>query len=784
VSKKKLFLIILDVVLAVLICLIVTALYFHPLKITSSDSGTTAAAVPAASAGADSEEGTGDQTGVEEASADEGSQASGSSSASEQGETDSAAAAWQLAGTQEIAAPGDIAVGSYASADEIDLLYYHMDEDETSHYYLCKLGRDGSSNTLELKDIPGGSGAAVASFAAGGGYTWILTDKPELSGSSTQTLTCLDESGQVVSSTVFSQNVSGRLYAVDGGVWLNDVVSGKVYLYLTDGSVSQSYDLPGDGIDMLVEGSGSGLYGLYGHRDGSGTDIYPLSQGGFGEKMVWDTVPDAVLPGLKGLFLYASGDDVLEYYPESGSSKKLFSFSACGIDSSTVYGILGGNTGTLYVCWEGTAPDQYRVSTLTESAEGYLDELIILASLNCTDEMRELVALYNRSGRPYVVQIEDYADQAGSDAEFSDAQTRLNADLTAGDSIDMVDLSGIEDRSVRRQYAKLGLLEDLYAWMDRDPGFSREDFQTQVWKANEIDGCLYNLVPFYKISTVFGMESVYGERTQISPEEVFASEDPLKVYGQDYTWRDVLRSYCKYVLDGSSDDVRGQIGNTERLQQLFRFASAYPDEIQNRQIDDMHDKNQWMRAVGEGEISGLGRTLELYLSSAAIWGENVCIAGYPTDTGAGSAFQNVISLGMCVSSDQKEGVWDFFCFALEEAVQNNTEDLHSLKEAIPVRLSSWESSCQTEMSKEPDSVGVGITREDEQWYVMLPVITQEQVDGINQLISQITRVDEYDVSMYSIFEDEMAAYRNGTESLEESVSRLQSRASNYLDEME
>ncbi len=705
----------------------------------------------------------------------------------EPSETDGAEpedAVWQPADLQTFDAPGDLPLASYTASGEIDVLYYHMDESQTAYYNVCRLTPDGNQSTVSLQGIP--SDVTAASFAAGGGYCWLLAGPADESDAA-QSVFCLSADGTMVRQTELSAPVSGSLHATaDGSVWLEDHTSAQVFRYGTDGTLMQTVNMPEGGIDTLAEGNGSGLYGLYARRDGSGMDLYPLSENGFGDKISWDgTVPDAVLPGLRGLFLYAAGDSLFEYYPESGSSKKLFSFSECGIDAQQIFGILKGSGGQLLVLWQGSALNQYRLSTLQQSVNGYLNDLITLAALDCSDALNELVTLYNRSGRPYVIQVVEYADSTGAGTEASDAQTRLNADLIAGTDIDLVDFSGVKDKNLRRQYVQLGLLENLYPWMKRDPDFEETDYQTQVWKANEIDGGLYNLVPFYRVDTVFGKESLYGQRQQITPEEVYSSPDPLKIYGRDYTCYDVLRAYCTYVLDGSADSVRSQVQNTDRLRLLFQFASAYPqtDTGGGESIIDIHNGNQWMQAAGTDASPGIGRDMEAYLSCLALMGENISFTGYPTDTGIGSSFEDTISLGMCASSDNQEGVWDFFRFLLGEDTQNNTEDLVHVSSMLPVKRTAWENACRTAMSLEAGN-GVGIFREDQEWYVTFPVISQAQVNSIGQLLGQITRVSEYDASLYAIFAEELDNVRNGTTSLEESVGRLQSRASNYLDETE
>ena len=691
---------------------------------------------------------------------------------------------WQIKDTQETDAPGDFPVDFCTAADGIYVLYYHQDEENHPHYFITVLAPDGSLSSSEYRGIAAGAG--VVSFAAGGGYSWLLVSQPVLSEEKAQYLLYCLKDGEVVSETNLAGRVSGSLTAsAKGSVWLSDYISGEVRSYAADGTLVQTLGMPQEGLDMIAEGKDSCLYGFFRNRDESGTSVFTPGQGGFDREAAWSgSNPDAVYPGMQGLFMFTSGDALYEYYPESGSEKHLVTFSEEGISSQLIYGVLCGEDDRLYILWQGSSLDRIRISILEKSMNAYLDSFLTMAALTFTDEMRELVTLYNRSGRPYKIVLKEYAGQTGESADPADARNRLNADLIGGDEIDILDLSGIEDSRIRRQYAELGLLENLYPWMERDSGFHPEDYQLQVWRANEVDGGLYNLVPFYGIDTVFGRTSVYGDTWQITPEAVFRTEEPLMVYGRDCTADDILRAWCGYVMDGTGESLQSQAENTERLMKLFTFAAAYPDTpTGGESIRDMHAGRQLMEAAGGSQGMGIARDLERYMASKALMGEDVSFTGHPVDTGTGSAFQNVISAGMCAASKKKEGVWDFFRFMLEETVQNNTEDFLLLKKAIPVRLSAWEASCRAAMALEQGN-GAGIFREGEEWFVLFPVITQEEVDKVNQLIAQITRVREYDYALYDLLKEEFTNFRNGTKTLEESVAGFSGRARNYLDESE
>ena len=700
-------------------------------------------------------------------------------------ETADASSVWILKDTQDIDAPGSFPVAVCSCSGETDILYSHEDEERTVHYYVYRLTSDGTTSSMECRGIP--AEVSVLSFAARNGFNWVLAEKMvSVAEEQQDILYCFDQDGELLSEIRLPGKAVGvPQAAVEGFVWLEDPISRRVTAYASDGELVKSFEMPEEGVDMITEGKNGAFYGLAIHRDGTGFDVIPFGENGFEEKISWNrTGVEMVFPGIKGLFIFASENTLYEYYPESGSEKRMLSFSECGVDGRQVYSILGGSNEELYILSCGNDLNKIRLSVLEKSIDGWSSCFITLGVLKCTDEMNELIALYNRSGRPYTILVHEYSSDIGASAEEEDALKRMNADLISGEGIDIVDLSGVENINIRKQYAETGILQDLYPFMEGDPELNPEDYQEQVFKANEIDGCLYNLVAFYGIDTVFGRSSLYRGKKSIRPDEAFETDDPLMVYGRDYTSGDILRSYCQYVLCGSPKRIRTEMDNAERLLQLFQFASAYPESPSGGEsIRDMHEGKQQMEAVGNSSSYSLGRSLERYMRCKALMGEDVCFIGYPTNEGNGSAFYNIVSVGMCTSSQNKEGVWDFFRFLLDENTQKNTEDVLSLKRALPVHLSAWNEACRAAMVQEAGN-GAGIFREDEEWYVIFPVITQSEVDNVNDLIRETDRVREFDYSLYNLLQEEFNNYRTGVKSLEGSVNSLQSRVRNYLDEIQ
>ena len=93
---------------------------------------------------------------------------------------------------------------------------------------------------------------------------------------------------------------------------------------------------------------------------------------------------------------------------------------------------------------------------------------------------RDFTSLYPE----YQVEFVDYEAQYGEQAD-----QQLFMDLLYGDCPDLLFVNGLPFA----QYARQGLLEELYAWIDTDETLSRTDFTQNLLHALETGGALYRL---------------------------------------------------------------------------------------------------------------------------------------------------------------------------------------------------------------------------------------------------------------------------------------------------
>ena len=92
------------------------------------------------------------------------------------------------------------------------------------------------------------------------------------------------------------------------------------------------------------------------------------------------------------------------------------------------------------------------------------------------------------------------------------AQMKLAADIASGEIPDIYDfsLNSIDTAPSIGQYARRGMLENIYSYLDNDAQLSRSDFFEGYLKSLELNGGLYEVVPEYSLETTFANSRVVG----------------------------------------------------------------------------------------------------------------------------------------------------------------------------------------------------------------------------------------------------------------------------------
>lgn len=348
--------------------------------------------------------------------------------------------------------------------------------------------------------------------------------------------------------------------------------------------------------------------------------------------------------------------------------------------------------------------------------------------------VRDFSSLYPE----YQVEFVDYEAQYGEQAD-----QQLLMDLLYDQSPDLLFVNGLP----YEVYARQGLLEDLYAWIDADETLSRTDFTQNLLRALETNGALYRLPQTYLLETAMGLpETVGGEADWTMAE-----------------FLDTAQAHPALTAVFAQDD------GASMLQQLLLHA---PEAFVDYETAEAHfDSPDFLRqlalaqrqtvpeaeSVREALLTGQVLLEPLTIAHARDFDEEYADSlnqfSFPGFPGAGCAvFYLNLPMAIPVSAQEKEGAWAFLKLLI-------TEDRYAARGRggwLPLQADFEE---KTAAMQDPDAEKL-----------------------LRTLQELATSVFYYDTAISQILADELPYFLSGDQTADQISTRIQRRAQLYLEE--
>lgn len=439
--------------------------------------------------------------------------------------------------------------------------------------------------------------------------------------------------------------------------------------------------------------------------------------------------------------IICTGDVFFGWSIAGAAVTQLFNCDEVGLYAMDVEAFCGiGNGQYLGLEYDPSAADeggQY-LFWLTP-AEGDLSEKRIIRVAGSRSSIlsmaiRDFASMYPE----YQVEYVDYDALHGEQAE-----QRLLMDMLYGECPDLLFVNGLPFE----QYARQGLLEDLYAYLDADEALSREDLTQNLLCALETDGALYCLPQTYLLDTAVGLqETVRGKEgwsmtafldtAQAHPEitSIFAQED-----GQGMLELLLLHASGTFV-DYEAAEARFDSPDFLRLLALAE-AQKRPEAEPGR---DVLQSGQTL--LEELMIVRAEEFEEQYTSEL----QGCVFSGFP---GAGQAsFYLTLPMAIPVNAQEKTGAWAFLKLLI-------TEDLYAARSRggwLPLQADFEEKTAAM-----TDSAAQALLRELQQ---------------------AAQTVFYYDEAVQTILREELPYFFAGDQTAAQIADRIQGRVQLYLQE--
>ena len=157
--------------------------------------------------------------------------------------------------------------------------------------------------------------------------------------------------------------------------------------------------------------------------------------------------------------------------------------------------------------------------------------------------------------------------------------------------------------------------------------------------------------------------------------------------------------------------------------------------------------------------------------------------GFPTTKGDGTVIYPSLQLAMSAKAQNKDGIWEFLRnFLLDEYQESNSNyDFPlSIKRLNELGVEA------TQKLYYLDENGNKVEYDDTYYIgeveVVIPPMTEQEVEDLKEQLYSITDVYKYDESLINIIKEEAAPYFAGQKSAGDVAAIIQSRAQIYLSE--
>ena len=590
----------------------------------------------------------------------------------------------------------------------------------------------------------------------------------------------------------FSEDKEGNFYCTGGGD----------RLYVMDPAFNLLKVVePEFYINQMVAFSDGTIYAQYWDDATNRQQLKPfdLASGTFGEPFSLDGLssqmdgfyvpssPDSAYP-----LFFQSNSGIFAYDPNTKQTVEILNWINSDIDNNSINSINIVDEKKIYASsFDSTANACQLVEMNYVAPEDVVEKYVItLATASLDYNLRGAIFKFNRENSEYRISVKDYSIYNTSD-DWNRSITNLNNDIVKGDIPDILHICS--DMPVT-SYISKGMFADLYPLIEVDETIDLEkDYFTNVFKAFEVNGKLYELIPNVNIRTIVGKTSIVGEGPGWTMDEFNAvlAAHPNAMAFDDMTQEQLLELVCTVAIDQFIDRSTGKCSfDSDGFVKVLEFAKNLSqkskwDDFNWEEVDDDYWLNQEL-AYREDRVLlqavflyGYEQYWNLMMGT---YGEDITFIGVPTDDRNGSSMTPELELAISSRSKYKDAAWEFLRYFLSDEYQS------TLSWTVPVMKSQLQKQAEVAMKPQTwtDEDGNVHEYDNSFWIgdkeINIGRITQEYVDKFDAFLASIDRVARQDSTMMDIIKDDAKDFFGGAKSAEETAKIIQDRVQKYISE--
>lgn len=489
-----------------------------------------------------------------------------------------------------------------------------------------------------------------------------------------------------------------------------------------------------------------------------------------------------IVAGPNGTFLALTGTGVYLFDINTKNEEKLFTWIDTDIENYSAKDFIICDDGTYKMAiqdYSGSSPS-FEIVTFTKGLKSKSDKKVIKYGCFYMDyDIKEKIIKFNKSNPDYKIEVESFSDDSSYDSYEENIKAFDLAVMEKG-RFDVIDLSNLE----YEKYAKKGILADLNDFLKKDKDISRESLFESVLKANEIDGHLYRLTPFFTIQALVGSKEklkdvgTWNTASLVELRKKYPDVDFMEYMTKEYALSSILTSCIGDFINPKTGDCNFV---SEEFYNICEYANTFPADIN---YDDAID--EWA-LIKSGDII----LTSLYMNEIAsveiyseLFGNDLEIVGYPSKEGALFPIYANSPIAISATSKNKDGAWTFVKELLDEEYQ-----IKNSYSGFPLLKSAFDAKMKDEMAVETyiDENGQVQKVEKGGWgngstMVYYYGASESTVNRVREIIENVSLEANYDEQVYKIILEEVQAYFSGSKSKEDVANIIQSRVKIYLAE--
>lgn len=412
-------------------------------------------------------------------------------------------------------------------------------------------------------------------------------------------------------------------------------------------------------------------------------------------------------------------------------------------------------------------------------------KVLMIAGFYLSYDMKKRIVDFNKASDEYRIVYKEYESYA-TEEDYMAGYTQLNNDIISGN---MPDILVCTSNMPVENYISKGLLADVGKLIEEDEELSKAGFVENAFDAYKVDDKLYYVIPSFYVRSIIGKKSILGDRTSWTMSEFRELMDSLPegTLGFGEMTKDSFISTMLFYCGSDFVDVATGKCNfdSSNFIEMLEYANTLPAEIDYSTWDDdywMNYQSQWRDDKTILMQMYLSSMRDVNYSINGSFGEEVSFIGFPTDSGQGNAITVNNFYAISSKSANQDGAWQFLRFYLTEEYQDE------LGWQIPTNRNSYE-KWLAEGTQKPywiDENGEKVEYDDTFYIngeeIVLPVMTQEEVDMVGAFIESVDKPAYMNQDVQNIIFEEVTAFFEGQKSAKAVAEIIQSRVKLYVNE--